>query len=62
MMAAHTGREPQRGAAVGEAESVPFFDEARVLVKTIELSHPETEGLYPDEYDVISQRASFRLA
>src|SRR5581483_1832872 len=30
IVAAHTRREPQRDAALGEAESVPFFDEARV--------------------------------
>lgn len=61
-VAAHTRREPQRDATVGEAESVPFFDEARVPVETIELPHPEAEGLSPDEYEVISQKVSYRLA
>jgi len=37
LVAAHTRREPQPDAAVGEADSVPFFDEARVPVQTIEL-------------------------
>jgi len=62
LVAAHTRREPQNDAAVGEAESVPFFDEARVPVETIELPHPDTEGLSPDEYEVISQKVSYRVA
>jgi len=45
LVAAHTRREPQPDAAVGEADSVPFFDEARVPVQTIELPDPHTEGL-----------------
>ena len=62
MVVAHTRRDPQRDAAADEAESVPFFDEARVPVETIELPHPATEGLSPDEYEVISQKVSYRLA
>jgi transposase len=62
VVAAHTRREPQRDAAVSEAESVPFFDEARVPVETIELPHPDAEGLSPDEYEVIGQKVSYRLA
>ena len=62
LVAAHMRREPQRDAAVGDADSVPFFDEARVPVETIELPDPQIEGLSPDEYEVISQKASYRLA
>jgi transposase len=62
IVAAHTRRERQRDAAVGEAESVPFFDEALVPVETIELAHPDTKGLSPDEYEVIGQKVSYRLA
>ena len=62
LVAAHTRRERQRDAAVGEAESVPFFDEALVPVETIELAHPDTQGLSPDEYEVIGQKVSYRLA
>src|ERR1700728_3648050 len=46
-VAAHTRHEPQRDAAAGEADSVPFFDEARVPVETIELPDPQIEGLSP---------------
>jgi len=62
LVAAHTRRESQKDAAVGEADGVPFFDEARVPVETIELPDPQTEGLSPDDYEVISQKVSYRLA
>jgi len=62
LVAAHTRREAQQDAAVGEADSVPFFDEARVPVETIEVPDPQIEGLSPDQYKVISQKVSYRLA
>src|SRR6185312_9804705 len=62
LVAAHTRREPQKDTAVGEADNVPFFDEARVPVETIELPNPQVEGLSPDDYEVISQKVSYRLA
>jgi hypothetical protein len=62
LVAAHTRREAQQDAAVGEADSVPFFDEARVPVETIEVPDPQVEGLSPDQYKVISQKVSYRLA
>ncbi|MDB6013486.1 MAG: hypothetical protein JWL65_5736 [Gammaproteobacteria bacterium] len=62
LVATHTRREPQRDAAVGEADSVPFFDEACVPVETIKLPDPQIEGLSADEYEVISQKVSYRLA
>ncbi len=62
-VAAHTRRKRQPDAtAVGEAESVPFFDEARVPVETIELPHPDAEGLAADQFEVIGQKVSYRLA
>jgi transposase len=61
-VAAHTRRQAQQDAAVGDAESVPFFDEARVPVETIEVPDPEVQGLSPDEYEIISQKVSYRLA
>lgn len=62
LVTAHTRRAPQRDAAVGEADSVPFFDEARVPVETIEVPDPQVAGLSPDQYKVISQKVSYRLA
>lgn len=61
-VAAHTRRERQRDAAVGEADSVPFFDEARVPVETIELTDPQIEALPADQYEVIGEKVSYRLA
>jgi transposase len=61
-VSAHTRRERRADAAVGEAESVPFFDEARVPMETIELTAPETQGLGSDEFEVIGQKVSYRLA
>ena len=63
VVAAHTRREKQRdAAAVGEAESVPFFDESRVPVETIEVAHPDTAGLRAEQFEVIGQKVSYRLA
>ena len=63
VVAAHTRRERQSdAAAVGEAESVPFFDENRVPVQTIEVVHPDVEGLSTDQYEIIGQKVSYRLA
>jgi len=54
LVAAHTRRESRKDAAMGEADSVP--------VETIELPDPQTQGLSPDDYEVISQKVSYRLA
>jgi transposase len=62
VVAAHTRRKPRRDAAVGEGDSVPFFDESRVPVETIQLEHPDTEGLSPEQYVVIGEKVSYRLA
>jgi hypothetical protein len=43
-------------------ESVPFFDEARVPVETITVISTEMKGLRPDQFDVIGEKVSYRLA
>ena len=60
-VAAHTRRARQRDA-VGEAESVPFFDEARVPIETIELPNLQVQGLDPAQFERIGQKISYRLA
>ena len=60
-VAAHTRRLAQRDA-VSEAESVPFFDEARVPIETIAVADPESRHLAPDAFEVIGEKVSFRLA
>lgn len=59
-VAAHTRRV--REDDVGEAESVPFFDETRVPVETIPVPDPHAQGLAPDQYEVIAQKVTYRLA
>lgn len=59
-IAAHTRRVPEQG--VGEAESVPFFDETRVPVETIMVPDPHVQDLEPDQYEVIAQKVTYRLA
>ncbi len=59
---AHTRRTPQRDLAGSETESLPFFDESRVPVETIEVFEPEVAALSPDQYEVIGQKVSYRLA
>jgi transposase len=60
---AHTRRVPKRDAAAKEeAEALPFFDETRVPVETIEVLTPEVAALSPDQYEVIGEKVSYRLA
>ena len=59
-VAAHTRRERQED--VGEAESIPFFDEKRVPVETITVPNSQAQGLTADQYEVISQKVTYRLA
>ncbi len=58
---AHTRRIPTRDLA-RDADAVPFFDEARVPVEIIAVPNPDTEGLSPEQFEVIGEKASFRLA
>ena len=43
-------------------ESHLFFDESRVPVKVIKLENPGIEGLGADQYEVIGEKVSYRLA
>src|SRR5882757_7875281 len=43
-------------------EALPFFDETRVPMETITLQAPEQSELTPDQYEVISEKVSYRLA
>jgi transposase len=58
---AHT-RRAKRHPVNESAESLPFFDESRVPVETIRLPNPKIAGLEPDQYEVIDEKVSFRLA
>ena len=54
-VAAHTRRPTPKQPDTGD-DSLPFFDAARVPVEVIELTAPETEGLAPDDFEIISYK------
>lgn len=58
---AHTRRVAKSDLAQSES-SPPFFDETKVPVETITLPSPEAEALLPEQYEVIGEKTSFRLA
>lgn len=59
---AHTRRAPQRDAAAdADAESLPFFDESRVPVHTMQVLSPEIAALREDQYEVIAEKVTYRL-
>ena len=60
-VAAHTRRPTTKTPESGD-DSLPFFDAARVPVEIIELTAPETEGLAPDDFEIINYKNSYRLA
>ena len=45
-----------------EDESTLFFDENKVPVEIIQVANTESEGLDPEDYEVIGERVSHRLA
>lgn len=54
-------RKPKQPAAKAD-ESNLFFDEKKVPVEVIAVPNPETEGLTPDQYEVIGEKVTHRLA
>jgi hypothetical protein len=62
---AHKRRKPKTDFADDRA-SVPFFDEARVPVVSIEVPNPEVRGLSAEEvaaqYEIVGEKHSHRLA
>lgn len=57
----HKRRKP-RSDFTDDSASAPFFDRTKVPVHTIEVPNPEVQGLQPDQYEVIGQKVSHRLA
>ena len=58
MNARANSRYPREGGD----ETVPFFDETKVPVRVIAVANPEIAGLDPDDYQVIGEKVSYRLA
>jgi transposase len=57
----HTRRRPRSDFA-DDSASTPFFDDSKVPVLTIEVPNPEVQDLTPDQYEVVGEKASHRLA
>jgi len=60
-VAAHTRRTGQRDGAEN-SEELPFFDESKVPVQTLTLLHADVQGLSPDQYEVIGEKVTYRIA
>ena len=60
-VAVHQRRVPAKGTHDTE-EGRLFFDEGRVPVEVIEIPNPEVEGLDPDQYEIIGEKVTHRLA
>ncbi len=58
---AHTRRVAKTDLA-NTGEVVPFFDESRVPVETIMVLSTQMKGLEPEQFDVIGEKVSYRLA
>ncbi len=60
-IAAHTRRTAQHDGAES-GEELPFFDESKVPVQTLTLLHADVKGLSPDQYEVIGEKVTYRIA
>jgi transposase len=58
---AHTRRITQTDGAES-GEELKFFDESKVPVQTIILMHADVEGLSPEQYEVIGEKVTYRIA
>ena len=58
---AHTRRVAQKDGAES-GEELKFFDESNVPVETIVLVHEETKELDSEEFELIGEKVSYRLA
>jgi transposase len=61
-VAAHEREHKPKRGADGADESTLFFDEQKVPVEIIALPNRETQGLAPEDYEVIGEKVSHRLA
>lgn len=59
---AHTRKAAQSNLAESEGEAVPFFDESKVPVETIAVANDACVGLSDDQFKVIGEKISYRLA
>ena len=62
LVAGHTRASKSNQPTDGADESSLFFDDKKVPVEIIHVPNPDVAGLGLDEYEVISQKISYRLA
>ena len=55
-------RTLKRPALDGGEDAQPFFDEAKVPVEVIEVPNPELAGLAPQDYEIVGEKVTHRLA
>jgi transposase len=60
-VSSHTRRRARSDMADDGANAL-FFDASKVPVQTIEVPNPEAQGLQPEQYEVIGEKVSHRLA
>ncbi len=58
---AHTRRVGQQDGAES-VEELKFFDESKVPVQAITLVHADVKVLSPDEFEVIGEKVTYRIA
>jgi transposase len=61
-VAAHERAHKPKHPANDADESTLFFDDKKVPVEVIHVPNPETEGLTTDDYEIIGEKVSHRLA
>lgn len=60
---AHTRRiKASNGADTQSGEELPFFDESKVPVHTIVLMPDTVEALSPEQYEIIGEKVTYRMA
>ena len=62
LVAGHTRASKPNPPTDGADESSLFFDEQKAPVEIINVPNPKVAGLGLDEYEVISEKISYRLA
>lgn len=60
-IAEHERERKSKAFAAGDETNL-FFDDKKVPVEVIEVKNPDTEGLSPDQYEIIGEKVSHRLA
>jgi transposase len=60
-VAAHSRRVARHDGAA-EGEELKFFDEGKLPVQTIVLMHADVEGLSADQYEIIGEKVTYRIA